>query len=140
MDGHLVFVYGTLRQGDSRFGIPTLVGVLHAEAELNGFDMLSIQGHFPGLVPGDGTVKGEVHVFKNFKELDRIEGYDERAPEDALYRREKVTVTTPEGDLEASTYVFNEDPDAARSSYRRVETGDWFDLHPPKPRAVRTAG
>jgi gamma-glutamylcyclotransferase (GGCT)/AIG2-like uncharacterized protein YtfP len=139
MDGPLVFVYGTLRQGDCRFGIPTLVGVLCEEAELHGFDMLSIQGQFPGLVPGDGTVKGEVHVFKNFSELDRIEGYDEEAPEDALYRREKVIVSTPGGDVEASTYVFNEDPDVARSSYQRVETGDWFDLYPPCPRAARSA-
>ncbi len=136
MDGHAVFVYGTLRQGDCRFGLQSLVGVLHEEAELKGFDMLSINGSFPGLVPGEGTVKGEVHVFKTFETLDRIEGFSERNLERSLYLRQKVTVSTPEGEMEASTYVFNQDPDVARKRYSSVETGDWFDYQRPRPRSA----
>ena len=133
MDGHRVFVYGTLRKGDCRFGIPSLVGVLHEEAELKGFDMLSINGSFPGLVSGEGTVKGEVHVFETFAELDRIEGFSEDRLGQSLYLRETVTVSTPEGNMEASTYVFNQDPDSARESYRSVESGDWFEYQAPRP-------
>ena len=135
MEGHAVFVYGTLRQGDCRFGLSSLVGVLHEEAELKGFDMLSIDGSFPGLVSGEGTVKGEVHVFKTFSELDRIEGFSEKNLERSFYLRQKVTVSTPEGEMEASTYVFNQDPDVARKRYSSVETGDWFDYQRPRPRA-----
>ena len=137
MDGHPVFVYGTLRQGDSRFGIPSLVGVLHEEAELPGFDLLSINGAFPGLVAGEGTIKGEVHVFKTFAELDQIEGFVPGAPEHSLYLRETVTVVTSEGELEVSTYVFNEDPDTARIRYRCIESGNWFDESAPKTRATQ---
>jgi gamma-glutamylcyclotransferase (GGCT)/AIG2-like uncharacterized protein YtfP len=128
MDGHAVFVYGTLRKGECRFGIKSLVGILHEEARLKGFDMLSIHGSFPGLVEGEGTVKGEIHVFETFAELDRIEGFSEKRLEQSLYLRKTVTVSTPKGDMEASTYVFNQDPDSARESYRSVETGDWLDV------------
>jgi len=127
MEGHAVFVYGTLREGECRFGIDSLVGVLHKEAELKNFDMLSINGSFPGLVPGEGTVKGEVHVFKTFAELNRIEGFSEKDLKNSLYLRQTVTISTPEGEMEASTYVFNEDADTARERYRSVETGDWLD-------------
>ncbi|KKM71945.1 hypothetical protein LCGC14_1425490 [marine sediment metagenome] len=136
MEGHPVFVYGTLRQGSCRFGIPSLIKVLHAEAELKGFDMLSINGSFPGLVSGEGTVKGEIHVFKTFKELDRIEGFSKTDLEHSLYLRQTVTVSTPEGEMEASTYVFNQDPDAARKCYSSVETGDWLDHQRSGPPAA----
>ena len=127
MDGHPVFVYGTLRQGECRFGILSLVGVLHEQAELKGFDLLSVYGGaFPGLVPGKGTVQGEIHVFKTLAELDRIEGFSQTSPEHSLYLRETVIVSTPEGKMEAITYVFNEDPNTARRSHRRIESGDWL--------------
>jgi gamma-glutamylcyclotransferase (GGCT)/AIG2-like uncharacterized protein YtfP len=136
MDGVPVFVYGTLRQADSRFGITSLVGVLHEEAELQGFDMLSIGGAFPGLVPGEGTVKGEVHVFEDFETLDHIEGFHPDDPENSLYRRETVRVSTSDGEMEAAAYVFNQDPDTARNRYRRIESGDWFTHRPPRTRGV----
>ncbi len=140
MEGHAVFVYGTLREGECRFGIDSLVGVLHKEAELKNFDMLSINGSFPGLVPGEGTIKGEIHVFKTFDELDRIEGFSEKNLENSLYLRQTVTVVTPEGEMEASTYVFNEDADTARESYSSVETGDWLDADSPGHRRARIGG
>lgn len=140
MEGHAVFVYGTLRKGECRFGIDSLVGVLHKEAELKNFDMLSINGSFPGLVPGEGTVRGEVHVFKTFRELDRIEGFSERDLKNSLYLRQTVTVVTREGEMEASTYVFNEDADTARERYRSVETGDWLDDASPGRRRSRIGG
>ena len=136
MEGHAVFVYGTLREGECRFGIDSLVGVLHKEAKLKSFDMLSVNGSFPGLVPGEGTVKGEVHVFETFAELDRIEGFSEKDPGRSLYLRETVTVSTPAGEMEASTYVFNEDADTARERYSSIETGDWSDHLRPRPRAA----
>ena len=136
MEGHPVFVYGTLRKGGCRFGIPTLIGVQFEEVELKGFDLLSIDGSFPGLVEGKGTIRGEVHVFKDFSELDRIEGYN-KSLDDGLYLRKKVTVSTPEGEMEASTYVFNENPDTARARYRVIETGDWFDESTPRAHAAR---
>ena len=136
MEGHPVFVYGTLREGECRFGIDSLVGVLHKGAELKNFDMLSIHGSFPGLVPGEGTVKGEVHVFKTFEELDRIEGFSEKDLERSFYLRQTVTVSTPDGEMEASTYVFNEDADVARERYSSIETGDWCDQQAPRSSAA----
>ena len=129
MTGRLVFVYGTLRKGDCRFGIESLVDQLHEEAYLEGFQLAHFGG-FPGIVPGKGRVRGEVHLYSTFDELDRIEGFNEKYPDRSLFKREKVMVELPTGDiLQASTYVFN-----ARSGRKQriIESGDWFDERPPR--------
>lgn len=118
-----VFVYGTLRAGSSRHGISSLVDVLYEEAHLDGFKMLNLGG-FPGITPGDGRIRGEVHEFTGFVELDRIEGCYKN-DKNSLYLREEVEIELPDGDtITAWTYIFNraeelEDP-------RIIPNGDWL--------------
>ena len=128
MVGKLVFVYGTLRKGDCRFGIETLVEQIHEEAYLEGFQLVHLGG-FPGIMPGKGRVRGEVHLYSTFARLDMIEGFCQEEPERSFYRREKVMVELPTGEaLQASTYIFNGRPG---KEPRIIESGDWFDERPP---------
>ena len=125
-----VFVYGTLRKGECRFGIDTFERVIHEEAYLRGYKLLDL-GAFPGIVPGeeDDVVVGEIHHYSTLDRLDDIEGYNESNPEASFYLRTEVDVeAAPEGDSEggtvrATTYLLNE--------YREVwgekviANGDW---------------
>lgn len=123
MVGRMVFVYGTLRKGDSRFGVPTFVELVHPEAILEGFQLVHLGG-FPGIIPGKGRVKGEVHLYSTFDVLDHIEGFRKDNPEHSLFRREKVMVELPLGkELQASTYTFN---GRDRGDMHVIKSGDWF--------------
>ncbi len=123
MEGKLVFAYGTLRQGDCRFGIPSFLKMVQPEAHLEGFQLVHLGG-FPGIMAGSGRVKGEVHLYSSFDELDGIEGFREDALDTSLFIREEVMVETPfGGELQVSTYIFNGD---RRRRYHLIESGDWF--------------
>lgn len=129
MEGKLVFVYGTLREGDCRYGLSSLVNLLSKDAYIEDFQLARL-GSFPGIVPGQGRVKGELHLYSTFKELDHIEGFCEDQPESSLFLRQEVTVFTgPRKErIRASTYVYNHD-DSRRLNV--IESGDWFEECPP---------
>jgi len=121
-----VFVYGTLRSGDCRFEVESFVEVIASEAHIEGFDMLDFGG-FPGLIQGENRIRGEVHEYENLKILDRIEGYNERAPKTGLYNRCLVTAETPEGKIEDCwVYTFNKD-EAHDYEEDIIKCGDWFE-------------
>jgi gamma-glutamylcyclotransferase (GGCT)/AIG2-like uncharacterized protein YtfP len=125
MVGKLVFVYGTLRKGDCRFGVPTFVEMVHPEAYLEGFQLIHLGG-FPGIIPGPGRVRGEVHRYSSFERLDRIEGFSEANPNSSLFRREEVVVELPLGEeLQASVYIFGAG-NRMRRPLKVIECGDWF--------------
>jgi gamma-glutamylcyclotransferase (GGCT)/AIG2-like uncharacterized protein YtfP len=119
------FVYGTLKEGGffaSRFD-PFRKSV--EEAKIEGVDMLDLGG-FPGAVPGEGTILGEVHEYKNEEEVlrafDRIEGFSEKDPDGSLYLRKEVEVTLKNGEKTTATmYFFNRETDW----HRKVENGVW---------------
>jgi gamma-glutamylcyclotransferase (GGCT)/AIG2-like uncharacterized protein YtfP len=131
-----VFVYGTLRTGDIRFGVETFIEMLAPEAYLEGFDMLDL-GSFPGLIPFDADnaaglprVRGEVHIYEHLKILDGIEGYDAKSPEKGFYNRQQVTVHTPDGDMgDCWVYTYNA-PDhlfeEGAEPPNIIQSGDWF--------------
>ena len=81
-----LFVYGTLKRGGSRHsllkGCPFL-----GRALAKGFALYDL-GAYPGMVPGDGVVRGEVYEIPEglLRELDWVEG----AP--FLFRRELIEV------------------------------------------------
>lgn len=89
--------------------------------------MYSIAGAFPGVIPGEGTVYGElwqphdwVDVDSVFDVLDTIEGAD--GTPFALYRREEREVEGPDGPVRAWIYIYN---GVRQGHYERVESGDW---------------
>jgi gamma-glutamylcyclotransferase (GGCT)/AIG2-like uncharacterized protein YtfP len=125
VEGKLVFVYGTLRKGDCRFGVPSFIDIVHAEAYLKGFQLVNL-GSFPGIIPGKGIVRGEIHIYSTFDVLDQIEGYDPAESNYSLFRREKVMVELPfGGEVQASTYVFNRELEDRQ--LRIIGSGDWFE-------------
>jgi gamma-glutamylcyclotransferase (GGCT)/AIG2-like uncharacterized protein YtfP len=133
---HQVFVYGTLRKGDSRFGILAECECIAEEAHLLGFKMLHLGG-FPGIVPSENgaedQVRGEIYEVDDalLAQLDRIEGYQKDDPESSLYLRQEVTPSFAEGEGEFQyfpntwTYILNED--GWSHSTRVIASGDWFD-------------
>ena len=125
-----VFVYGTLRTGDCRAGVLGNQGLVCEEAYVEGFQLLDI-GSFPGVVKGDGRVRGEMHEIddQTLGILDSIEGYHEDAPEHSLYVREVVPVLNSEGEPagEAWIYIYNANLRARHRLPPTIESGDWFE-------------
>lgn len=131
-----VFVYGTLRQGDSRNWVLPADSCIAEEAYLTGCIMLDL-GAFPGIIPSldgsDDIVRGEVYKIdpEILKELDGIEGFQEDDPEYSLYLREECNPwreqtgdVIPQGEV-CYTYIFNRDFDEGRIP-PTIESGDWF--------------
>ena len=86
-------------------------------------------GHFPGLVPGNGVVTGELYRLKYerpdsrateaFTILDRYERYDADHVAESLYERRLVRLVEP--DVDAWIYVFNRPTD----NHDIVASGNW---------------
>lgn len=92
-----LFVYGTLRDGKS----PT--------AYIKG--RLYLISWFPGVVPGDDKIRGEVHEVtdQQLLDFDRYEGIV-GDPKRDLYRRERITAELKDGGtVECWVYLFNQD-------------------------------
>lgn len=120
---HELFIYGTLLPG------------LRLQAEMLGAERLGPArvsgrlvdvGRYPGLVPGDGTVTGEVYRVSD-AQLAHLDGVEDMVPGDraaSQYWRERVTVQA--GALAGQpvwTYVYNRPVDGLmpipHGDYRR---------------------
>lgn len=123
MSSRLLATYGTLMRafdGPARLGIEEELSYV-GDARWGGrlYDL----GRFPGAVPGDGEVHGELVRLSSpsvWAVLDDYEGYDPDAPAASLFVRRRVQLRRP-GDREAWVYWFNDDPTGAP----RVRSGDW---------------
>ena len=96
-----LFVYGTLKRGDCRAHFldgQRFIG----EATVEGFRLVDC-GAYPGLVPGEGVVRGEAYDVDSaiWPTLDAVEGVDV-----GLYRRQIVRLCDGS---EAQTYVYRGD-------------------------------
>jgi gamma-glutamylcyclotransferase (GGCT)/AIG2-like uncharacterized protein YtfP len=115
-----IFVYGTLMSGQGRHShlmefLPEAQAAASATA-----DLLDL-GSYPGLIPGAGSVRGELYGFEDvdavLESLDRIEGYC--AGEPSLYQRVVLQVESGVGAQWAWTYVY------AREGGTPIPSGDW---------------
>jgi len=82
-------------------------------------------GRFPGAVPGEGTVHGELlhlHDPDVWTVLDRYEGYDPDREGESLFVRRTVNLRKP-ADQAAWVYWFNGDPEGRP----QVASGRWGD-------------
>ena len=117
--GH-VFVYGTLLSGESRHGCLMEFSPVVQDAAWATADLLDL-GSYPGLVPGAGSVQGELYAFEDVDKvlgsLDQIEGY--RAGEASLYHRVVLQVESGAGAQWAWTYAY------AREGGVPIPSGDW---------------
>ena len=120
---HALFIYGTLMPG------------LRFEAEMHGARFMGPAqvpgrlvdvGRYPGLLPGDGSVSGEVYEVDD-AQLARLDGVEDMVPGDrkaSQYWREEVTVSAgPLQGLRVQTYVYNHPAEACvpipHGDYRR---------------------
>lgn len=118
------FVYGTLKVGGYFSHGLNPFRKSSIRATIKGFNLYDL-GAFPGILPGDGEVFGELHEYDEYDKvlaiMDHIEGYN--GTEDSLYMREEVEVELEDGETEtALVYVFNqEDPPEAT----KIKNGTW---------------
>jgi gamma-glutamylcyclotransferase (GGCT)/AIG2-like uncharacterized protein YtfP len=80
-------------------------------------------GQFPGAVPGEDTVHGELYRLTDpraWTVLDRYEGYDPDRESASLFVRRRVPLQVPSART-AWVYWYNGDP----SGHDRVPSGDW---------------
>lgn len=119
----LLATYGTLMRsfgGCERLGIADRVSFVAAcrfEGRL--YDL----GRFPGAVPGDGIVHGELfrlHDPAVWSVLDRYEGYDADRETESLFVRRQTDLLAPSNQT-AWVYWYNGDP----TGHPRVPSGDW---------------
>jgi gamma-glutamylcyclotransferase (GGCT)/AIG2-like uncharacterized protein YtfP len=120
---HRLFIYGTLMPG------------LRLEAQMHGASFVGAAqvpgrlvdvGRFPGLLPGDGQVTGEVYEVDDahLARLDVVEGMVTGDRDASQYWREKVTVVGgPLQGQPVQTYVYNRPVDGCtpipHGDYRR---------------------
>ena len=119
----LLATYGTLMRtfgGFERLGVAdrlSVVGTCRFEGRL--YDL----GQFPGAVPSDGIVHGDLFRLRDpqvWSVLDRYEGYDADREEASLFVRRRVDLQEP-SDQTAWVYWFSGDP----SGSPLVPSGDW---------------
>ena len=116
-----LFIYGTLRNGEERSGILSeFSSKVYSDCKIRG-KLINLQGGYPGLISGDGSVVGEIHhtpkIQNTLKELDRIEGFNGYVEDGSLFHR---VLTYCEG-IPCWTYVYARSPDDGPV----IESGDW---------------
>ena len=98
-----VFVYGTLLEGEGNHSYYLQGSRCKGKAAVSGYEMYDI-GAFPGIVPGAGSIPGEVYEveYETLQNLDYLEG------EGSLYIRKSAHVKMSTGESAfAWIYVYN---------------------------------
>ena len=101
-------VYGLLRRGGAMSPYLRRAKFI-GKVILKGFDLFDC-GEYPGIVPGDGKVIGELY---ELHECDLVEKF-----EPSLYCRKKIFI----GGCFAWIYVYDDDV----KSCKLIPSGDWF--------------
>ena len=97
-----VFVYGTLMKNQRNHGYLKDAAYID-DGVLEGYDMYDL-GRYPGIIPGEGKVVGEVYQVTSEieKQLDYLE------EEGVLYLKKPETVRLNNGQtVESLVYVYN---------------------------------
>jgi len=113
-------VYGTLKKGFGNHHFmrnSTFVGTTRIE----GFDMYSVTGYFPGIIRGSGSIEAEVYDVpaEDVPNIDSLEAYRAYSPETSMYLRE--TVASEFGNV--AIYVWNR-PDNFEGK-APIDSGVW---------------
>lgn len=112
METDFFFVYGTLKVGGYYANDFDKLRISSEKAIINNMNLYKIS-YYPGILPGIGTVTGELHEYKNpeivIQLMDRIEGYKPKLkPELSLFKRKRMVVITEAGkEVEANLYIYN---------------------------------
>ncbi len=109
---HLVFVYGTLRQGEYNhhyLSSAQFLGLHESEAQFTLYDL----GPYPGVSEGQQSVQGEVYMIDD----DTLAALDILEDVPVEYRRESIS--TPFG--EAWIYIYQD----TEQLTEEIGSGDW---------------
>jgi len=115
-----VFVYGTLLAGEERGHV--LEACERRRATVTGL-LVDLNRGYPGLVPGNSTVHGELVRLPDdarLARLDGIEGFHAHTSPDNLYRRGFVKVQCEDEFVWAWTYLWN-----GMNTGEPIASGDW---------------
>lgn len=109
METDFFFVYGTLKKDGLYAKQFDQYRINSEDATIDNMELYKI-GWFPGMVPGNKTVTGELHEYKDpnivTALMNKIESCD--GSKQALFRCEHRTVTTKLGKkIKAAVYIFN---------------------------------
>lgn len=128
---HVLFTYGSLRKGahnHRRVADNPFLGAGFVAGKL--WDL----GSFPGLVPGRGTVFGEMYALSD-QELESMDWFEGANTNPPFYIRERRTVRL-EGKRTVSAWVYRYG-EKMYPSQGDVVGGDWIKyLHAHKPHLV----
>jgi gamma-glutamylcyclotransferase (GGCT)/AIG2-like uncharacterized protein YtfP len=118
------FVYGTLKEGGCFAKDFDKFRVSSEKAKIDNMALYKV-GWFPGIIPGNGSVEGELHEYKNVdmvtQIMNRIEGCS--GSKSDLFRCERHNVMTVSGkEIEANVYIFNQETKHAKL----IENGIWL--------------
>ncbi|UTR14829.1 gamma-glutamylcyclotransferase [Salipaludibacillus sp. LMS25] len=126
MTEHLsvVFVYGTLREGDSNYHYLKNCVKLFNQARVKGALYDTGNGYPAYIDKGDTWVYGELYAVSplTLKQLDRLEGYSEGRP-DNLYNRVKLLVETDIGVTEG--WIYRLDHQHEKALTNKIHFQDW---------------
>ncbi|CAM2961844.1 gamma-glutamylcyclotransferase [Vibrio mytili] len=109
---HLVFVYGTLRQGEYNhhyLSSAEFLGLHESDAAYALYDL----GPYPGVSAGQRAIQGEVYLIDD----DTLAALDKLEDVPVEYRRE--TITTPFG--QAWIYLYQD----TEHLTEEIASGDW---------------
>jgi gamma-glutamylcyclotransferase (GGCT)/AIG2-like uncharacterized protein YtfP len=125
-DSEFVFVYGVLMRGfDLHHHMAGALFVSPASARGRLYDI----GGYPGMIEGDGAVRGELYRFEDIavalEVLDEVEEYDPLDAAASLYVRvlRDVRVEKDGSELPAWMYVYNREV----KGLPQIRSGDWHD-------------
>lgn len=112
-----VFTYGTLMKGFPNECVIDSFPHDNYTAVVNNMELYDV-GHFPAMVAGKHTYKGELIVFDDsvnkellYRNMDYLEGYRKNDPAKSLYIREPVTVYVDGEPVETEVYLWNHPTD-----------------------------
>jgi gamma-glutamylcyclotransferase (GGCT)/AIG2-like uncharacterized protein YtfP len=123
-DSAFIFVYGSLMRGfDLHHHVAGAAFVSPATGRGELYDI----GSYPGMVEGDGTVRGELYRFSDIavalEVLDEVEEYDPLDAAGSEYVRvvRAVRLDTDGSEVASWLYLYNRDVKGLPT----IESGDW---------------
>ncbi|WP_110111576.1 gamma-glutamylcyclotransferase family protein [Bacillus sp. CGMCC 1.16541] len=120
---HYVFVYGTLRKGESNHDLLKDAHLVAEQAYTKGVLYDSGRG-YPAMTVGEGVVYGELYEVNDFelKALDQLEGYEGEGSPNNEYERIAQDIQTDVSTIEAMVYVVGEQSPLLET---QIPRGDW---------------
>ena len=122
-DGELIAVYGLLRAGESGFAQFGLANAFEGLGPCLIPGKLYDLGAYPGLIAGEGRVKGELFRIKDSSVMTKLDAFEDYWPDDLdRSRYERVPLTLVNDNRQAWVYIWRR----SVSNARFIASGDWL--------------